>query len=209
MTSPLRKGLASIFIFTLMALLPLSCGITCNDPCGCGPSFEVKDFRITDMEALTLVGQGQQVTPSGTYPYDQVVKGIRIKSFQTVAEASTPKSYGIPGLAYACSPETPKSVEKMTNVQLISLRAMTLPNGKQIKIGDDLSEYFEMNYYFTEGTLPISEFLEGGLTMFSDDLYKLAWTLAPTEELKLTFTIRVQLESGREFLLTDQVLNVV
>lgn len=208
MTSIFKKGFASLILFALVAILPISCGVDCNNPCGCSPDFEIKDFNITEMEALTLLRDGQQVSPAGTYPYDVVVKGLRIKTFQTVAFSEKSISNGIPGIAYACSPLPPKSADNLFDVKVINLQEVTLDSGVRLKIGDDISAYFGMNYYFSEGTESIEEFLEGTLTMFSDDLYKLAWLEKPAKELNLRFTIRVQLESGREIALTDQELNV-
>jgi len=190
-----------------MGLLPISCGIICNDPCGCGPEFEVKDFKITEMEALTLVGDGQQVSPNGLYDYDLVVKGIRIKSFQTVAQAGFTNS-SIPGLAYACSPRIPQSVENLSDIKIINLQEFVAPDGKTYGTGDDLSHFFGMNYYFEEGTDSIKDFLDGTLELYPDDLFKLAWLVEPKEELNLKFTIRVQLENGLEFALTDEGLNI-
>lgn len=208
MTSIFKKAFFSVSLFTFVALIPLSCGVICNDSCGCGPTFEVKDFNITEMEALTLVDQGQQVSPSGTYPFDEVVKGIRIKSFQTIAVTEPRSTTGIPGVAYACSPPPPQSASNLADVKIINLKEVILPSGESLKVGDDISSYFGMNYYFEEGTRPIPEFLEGTLELFADDFFKLAWVQDPVSELNLVFTIRVQLESGLEFSLTDEILNI-
>ncbi len=203
-----KKYFATFLLFVGLGLLPISCGVVCNDSCGCQPDFEVLDFNITEMEALTLVANGQQVSPEGTFPYNQVVKAIRIKDFQTVS-AAIEVGPTIPGVAYACSPIPPKSTENLVNIQIINLKEFTAPNGQIYTTGDDISDFFGMNYYFEEGVEPIGEFLSNGLEMYADELYKLAWLEEPREELNLVFTIRVQLESGREFSLTDEMLNLI
>lgn len=190
-----------------MALLPMSCGVVCDDPCGCGPDFEVKDFSITSMESLTLIGDGQQVFPSNILPYDEVVKAIRVDEFQTVAMNESSHSR-IPGVVFACSPRPAQSEENLADVKIINLIEVTLASGETLKVGDDISEYFGMNYYFSSGTEPITEFLENTLPIFKDDLFKLAWVNDPMEELSLQFTVRVILESGREISITDEVLNI-
>ncbi len=207
MNNLLKKISASIGIVVFLGLLPISCGVDCNNPCGCGPQFEVKDFTIIEMEALTLVANGQRVSPQNVFDYNLVVKAVRIKDFQTVATNDTSGS-SIPGVAFACSLPLPQSIDNLADVKITNLQEFVGPDGKTYVTGDDLGHFFGMNYYFEEGSEPIEEFLDGTLELYQDDLFKLEWLVAPQEELNLKFTIRVQLESGREFPLTDEILNI-
>ena len=207
MASAFKKSFLTATVFIGLSLLPISCDVICNDSCGCGPDFDVKDFSITSMESITLVSDGQQVSSADTYPFDEVVKGIRVDEFQTLAMSES-YSQVIPGFALACSPRPSQSVENLADIKIINSAEVKLSSGEKLKIGDDISEYFGINYYFSEGTQPISDFLEDTLPIFSDDLLKLAWLNDPMGEISLKFTIQVILDSGREISLTDEVLNI-
>lgn len=208
MKSTLKRVFLTSSILLGLALLPISCGIICNNPCGCGADNEAKDFSIKSFETLTLIGNNaEQVNPSDSYPFDEVVKGIRIDEFQLLASVEN-SSKGMPGIVFACSPRPIQSAENLKKIQIINLKELTLSSGEILKMGDDISDFFEMNYYFSLGSQPIEEFLEGTLPMYADELYKLAWINDPIDELSLQFTIRLILESGREFSLEDEVLNI-
>lgn len=208
MKSTYKRIILSSSILLGLALLPISCGIICNDPCGCGDDIEVKDFSIESFEALTMeVNNGQQVSALETYPFDEIVKVLRIDEFQILASVENSSS-GIPGFAFACSPRPIQSAENLEGIQIINLKEVTLSSGEILKVGDEISNFFEMNYYFSSGSQPIEEFLEGTLPMYADELFKLAWIYDPIDELSLQFTICLILESGREFSLENEVLNI-
>ncbi|MFC3414138.1 hypothetical protein [Algoriphagus hitonicola] len=203
-----RKKLFSTFFLLIgLGILPMGCEVFCNDSCGCGPQFEVKDFRITAFETLTLAADGQRIDPSTVLPFAQTTKSFRIAQFETIALARNSEP-SFPGIAMACSPIPPKSIERMTNLILINKKEQVLGDGTILQIGDQLNPYVEINYFFASQTSPISDFLEGGLTLFSDDLFKLVWQKDPGKEMVIEFDLQIELEGGRAFVLPNEILSI-
>jgi hypothetical protein len=203
-----RKSLATVTIFAFIALLPLSCGITCNDPCGCEPQFEVKDFNILSFETLSLTKLGQRVNPTTPLPYDQIFKAFRILETQTISSIENNTTNGIPGVAFACSPVTPKSAQQMTGIQLLNSKEVTLGDGTVLKVGQDITEFFEVNYFFVEKTVPFESFFKQPVTVYREDLFKLGWKQDPKKEVILEFSIRIFMTNGKEFNLNNEVLSI-
>lgn len=203
-----RKYLATIAVFTLLAILPISCGIVCNDSCGCGPQFEVKDFNILSFETLSLTKAGQRVNPTTPLPYDQIFKVFRTLETQTLSSFEKNNPTGIPGVAFACSPLTPKSAQMMTGIQLLNSKEQILNDGTVLKIGQDITEYFEINYFFEEKILPLESFFKQPLPVYREDLFKLGWKQAPNKEIILEFSIRIIMTDGKEFNLNNEILSI-
>lgn len=203
-----KVTLLTFLIFSSLAILPMSCTNFCNDSCGCGPVFDIKDFRILSFETLSLTTDGQQVSPSTVLPYSTITKSFRIKETQTIAYFESNPSYFTFGTAMACSPPLPKSAEKMIGIQIINTREVILGNGEVIKVGQDISNYFQMNYFFNNTTRSIDQFLENGLTVFRDDLFKLVWNKDPGKEIELEFSLRIMMEGGLEFNLPNEILSI-
>ncbi|HCX77380.1 MAG TPA: hypothetical protein DHU93_20345 [Algoriphagus sp.] len=65
-----------------------------------------------------------------------------------------------------------------------------------------------MNYFFNNTTRPINQFLENGLTVFRDDLFKLIWIKDPGKEIQLEFSLRIMMEGGLEFNLPNEILSI-
>lgn len=188
-------------------MLPIACSEFCNNPCGCGPVFEVIDFRIQSFETLSLTTEGQQVSPSTSLPYDFITKSFRIKETQNVAYFKE-RTSSTPGLALACSPIPPQSQEKMIGIQIINSKEVEFADGEIFQMGQDISDFFEVNYFFVEQTRPIPEFFGNGLTLFREDLFKLVFTKNPGKEVQLEFSIRIMLEDGLEFDLQHEILSI-
>lgn len=203
-----RKSLATVTVFAFIALLPISCGILCNDPCGCGPQFEVKDFNILSFETLSLTKPGQRVNPTTPLPYDQIFKVFRILNTQTLSSIENNPAIGIPGVAFACSPVTPKSAQLMTGIQLLNSKEVALGDGTVLKVGQDITEFFEVNYFFEEKTLPFESFFKRPLAIYREDLFKLGWKQDPKKEIILEFSIRIFMTSGKEFNLNNEILSI-
>jgi len=203
-----RRSLATVILFVFISLLPISCGILCNDPCGCGPRFEVKDFNILSFETLSLTKPGQRVNPTTPLPYDQIFKVFRILETQTLTALETNSSNGIPGVAFACSPVSPKSAQQMTGIQLLNSKELTLGDGTVLKVGQDISEFFEINYFFEEKTLSFESFFKEPITIYQEDLFKLGWKQDPKKEIILEFSIRIFMTGGKEFNLNNEILSI-
>jgi len=208
MKNLIRKSLATGSLFLLVALLPISCGIVCNDSCGCGPRFEVKDFNILSFETLSLTKPGQRVNPNTPLPYDQIFKAFRILDAQTIALIDKNTSFSFPGTALACSPATPKSVQQMTGIQILNSKEVTLGDGTVLKTGDDITSFFEVNYFFAEKTMPFETFFKQPLIVYREDLFKLGWKQDPKKEVVLEFSIRIFMTAGKEFNLNNEILSI-
>lgn len=96
----------------------------------------------------------------------------------------------------------------MIGVQIINTREVILGNGEVIKVGQDISNYFQMNYFFNNTTRSIDQFLENGLTVFRDDLFKLVWNKDPGKVIELEFSLRIMMEGGLEFNLANEILSI-
>lgn len=203
-----RNSLVTVIVFAFIALLPISCGILCNDPCGCSPQFEVKDFNILSFETLSLTKSGQRVDPNTPLPYDQIFKSFRVLDIQTLSYSEKSETSSMLGLAFACSPITPKSVQMMTDVRLINLKEVTLGDGTVLQLGQDITEFFEVNYFFEDKTLPFNSFFKKPLTIYQDDLFKLGWIQDPKKEIILEFNIRIFMTGGMEFNLNNEILSI-
>ncbi len=201
-----KRTLATLFIFSALALLPVSCGFLCNDTCGCGPQFEVKDFNILSFETLTLTKAGQRVNPSTPLPYQEVFKAFRILETRTIAFSDS--GSGIPGIAYACDPQPPKSAEQMKGIQILNTKEVTLGDGNQLKVGDDITSYFEINYFFSESTVPIDAFFIAPVQVYREDLFKLGFKKNPGKEIELEFSLRIFFTGGKEFNLNNEILAI-
>ncbi|MBY5950372.1 hypothetical protein OU792_11505 [Algoriphagus sp. NF] len=203
----MKKLITTSALFITLAMLPIACSEFCNNPCGCGPVFEVIDFRVQSFETLSLTTEGQQVSPSTSLPYDFITKSFRIKETQNVSYFEESNN-SIPGVAFACSPPSPQSQEKMIGIQIINSKEVEFADGEIFKVGQDISDFFEVNYFFVEQTRPIPEFLENGLTLFREDLFKLVFTKNPGKEVQLEFSMRIMLEGGLEFNLQNEILSI-
>lgn len=203
-----KKLFSTLFLVTALGFLPLGCEVFCNDSCGCGPRYEIKDFRITAFETLTLAEDGQRIDPSTVLPYSQTTKSFRISQFETIALIPNEGSFSLPGVAWACSPLPPKSIERMTNITLINKKEQVLADGTILQVGDQLNSLVEINYFFASQTQPISDFLEGGLTLYSDDLFKLVWQKDPGKEMVIGFDLHLELENGQGFVLPNEILSI-
>ncbi len=208
MKNLIRKSVATCTLLSILALLPISCGIVCTDSCGCGPQFEVKDFNILSFETLSLTKPGQRVNPTTPLPYDQIFKAFRILDVQTLSSLNENVTGSIPGVAYACSPVTPKSAQQMTGIQLLNSKEVSLGDGTVLKVGQDITDFFEVNYFFAEQTLPFTSFFKQPLTVYREDLFKLGWKSNPKKEVILEFSIRIFMTGGKEFNLNNEVLSI-
>jgi hypothetical protein len=96
----------------------------------------------------------------------------------------------------------------MIGIQIINSKEVEFADGEIFQMGQDISDFFEVNYFFVEQTRPIPDFFENGLTLFREDLFKLVFTKNPGKEVQLEFSIRIMLEGGLEFNLQNEILSI-
>ncbi|WP_268036687.1 hypothetical protein [Algoriphagus sp. PAP.12] len=206
-----KKTLLTLTIFSGMALLPMSCDITdpfCNNSCGCDPISPAKDFIVKGFETENIQANGNEANSENFYPFDQVFKTISLGEIEYLAIQDSKKSNSFPGMAFACSLVPAKSANQLINIQIFNMENVNLGDGDSLAIGQDITPLFGINYIHNQGTRPISEFLEEGLTIYFGDVYKLQFLKDPTEEVELTFSIRIQLQGGQEFNLQNEILKI-
>lgn len=208
MKNSIKKSIATIGVLTLITLIPIGCGVICSDPCGCGPRFEVKDFTILSFETLSLTKAGQRVNPGTPLPYRDIFKAFRILDTQTLSYNNENNDLGSLGVAYACSPESPKSKDLMTGIQILNSKEVILGDGRILEVGDDITDFFEINYFFTENTSPFEVFFKAPLEVYRDDLFKLGWKENPGKEVVLEFSVRIFFTNNKEFNLNNEVLAI-
>lgn len=206
-----KKTLLTLAIFSGMALLPLSCNIVdpfCNSSCGCGSTPTVTDFLIQDFEIQTLQSNGNEADSESFYPFDQLSKVFTLGEVEYLALETSSSSNGIPGLAFACSIAPPKSANKLKNIQIFNTEEVMLESGDVLKVGDNISHLFGLNYYHNQGLESIADFIENGVEIYLDDSFKLQFQNDPKKELKLSFSIQIQLDGGQEFNYQNEVLRI-
>ncbi|MCS5489337.1 hypothetical protein [Algoriphagus limi] len=203
----MKKFFLTSSLFFFLGLIPMACNDFCGNPCGCGPIFDVSDFRVQSFETISLTTEGQQVSPTISLPYNFITKSFRIKEIVTLSERKNSNS-STWGMALACSPPSPQSQEKMIGIQIINSREVELGDGEILKVGQDLTSYFEMNNFFSEQTKPIPEFFNTPVPLFMEDLFKLVWIKDPQKEVQLEFSIRILMENGLDFNLSNEILSI-
>ena len=202
-----KKSIASSLLFSFFALLPISCDFVCNDSCGCGPQVQVNDFNIVSFEILTVNNQGEELNPDIAHPYTQVLKTFKIKDIEMISAIES-SNFGLPGVAYACSPMPPKSQDRLEDLKLFNLKEVTLGDGTVLKAGDILNDFFEINYFFVSETKAISEFLSESKTIYLDDYFKLSFIKNPEKEIFLEFSMELIFENGRRISINGEKLNI-
>lgn len=199
----------TFFIFTFLALIPMSCGILCEDSCGCSPSFPQQEMIIRSMEVLTIAGDGQRISPTNSQPYNQVVKAFRVKEFDLVtlsqAHFGSQASFGS---VLACSPLPILSKEDLKQLQITNLQEVTLGDGTVLRVGEDITAYFGMNYFFAQSLESVPQFLGQGKPFLQDDFFKIGFTKDPGRPVVLEFNLRIALENGREFVFNNQIHSI-
>mgnify|MGYP005748079347 CR=1 FL=1 len=206
----MKKFWSTAILFGILAILPAGCGIFCNDSCGCSPDFPEQSVRIRTFEVLTFSTGGQQISPNFQQPYDQVVKGFRIKEFDLVSELIREAEHpGFLGLAFGCSPPPLKVREKLVQLKITNLKEIQFEDGRKWEPGQNISQNFGINSFYGGSLIPIDQFLKNGLTLFLDDFYKIGLLQNPGNSLDLEISISLVMESGQEYLLGPEILRVL
>ncbi len=202
-----RIGL-TISLFSFLALIPMSCGIFCQDSCGCGPLPPAQNLIIKSMQLLTVDPSGQTINPLDTLPYNRVFKSLEIKDFEIklISENFSPSTSF--GLAYACSPLPVYSRDEIIGIKILNKTSVTLADGTTISPQQDISSYFGMAFFYTDKLATIQEFIGTGRYFFLGENFKLGFKQSPGKALKLEFDVEVTFKSGKSFILENQVLSI-
>lgn len=196
-------------LFSFLALLPMSCGLFCNDSCGCGPIAKPRKFVIESFVTKTVDSSGIEIPETQSRNFDQIFISVEIEDVKYTSEAkiegSSPRSQG---LAFACSPAPNTSINELQLIEIINEREFTLADGTEYENGENLTTLFGISPVFSTNKVPIEEFTRLGSKLAFDDFFKVGLFQNPEMELNLEFTIRLVFDDAQEFLLTDQKLNV-
>lgn len=203
-----KSIVCTVFLFILLSVLPMGCGLLCVDSCGCAPKFPPQTFRIKTFEVFTAAFDGQQISPTTFLPYNKVFKAFRVKEFDLLGSSKTSPVGGL-NLAYACSPPSPTSEKKMLDLRVINLKRISLGDGTILEPGENISRLFRIGNFFSTNSYPISDFLGKGNTIYLEDLFKLSFTKNPEKQLTLEVSITIQLEDGTAFLLPNEILSLL
>ncbi len=209
MNYTLKKFWATGILFGFFAFLPMSCGLFCNDSCGCGPVPSPQEFRIKSFATRTVNEANVEVSSIESRPYTQtfIRFGIDEVEFQTQSQVQSPES-GSLGFAFACSPLPPMSENVLYLIQIINEKEFTDSNGTLYQIGENITSLFGMSHLFAPGLSTIQNFTNPGKILTFEDQFKIGLLEDPQKELNLKFSIRIRFDDAQEFLLTDQILNV-
>lgn len=202
-----RVGL-TICLFSFLALIPMSCGIFCQDSCGCGPSAPPQDLVIKSMQILTLGPTAQTVNPLDTLPYTQVFKSLEVKEFEIKLISENYSPSPSLGLAYACSPLPVYSRDEINAIRIVNKTSVELVDGTTLNPQQDISSYFGMAFFYSDKLSTIQEFIGTGRYFFLGENFKLGFKQSPGKALKLEFDVEVTFKSGKSFILENQVLSI-
>jgi len=209
MRKSIKRTYLTFWLFSFLALMPMSCGLFCTDSCGCGPSPPLKNLVVKSFEAETINADGQQIQPTLSQPYNQVFKVIRIKDFEYVSlntfDFFEPWNLGT---AFACSPIPPSTKNTLYLIQILNQKEITLGNGTKFELGEDISSYFGMSHFYGPNLISISNFIGPGIKMIQEDNFKIGFLKDPEKEINLGFTIRLVFDNGEEFLLENQIHSI-
>lgn len=205
----MKRFLTTGFLFISLSLLPVACGIFCNDSCGCNPSFPQQTIRIRSLEMLTFSTGRQQISSNNIQPFDQVVKAFRIKEFDLLGDNGLDISNsGILGFAYACSPPPAISEKKLISIKVINLEKISLKDGTELSVGEDISNLFVISNFFIENPTSIQSYLKEGKILFLDELHKMGFTKEPSNPTQLKLNFIFGLENGTELLISNEILSI-
>ncbi|MEN2282550.1 hypothetical protein AAGF08_10465 [Algoriphagus sp. SE2] len=207
MRSFYKNSLATVSLFLLLALIPISCDLVCTDSCGCGSKTQISDFKIISLEMLTVNTDGEELNPEIPQPYKQILKTLKIKDIEIVSAIES-SNFGLPGVAYACSPIPPKSQERLEDLKLFNLKEVELGDGTVLKPGDLLNDFFEINYFSASDTKPIQEFVSENIIIYLDDYYKLSFIKDPGKEVVIEFSMQLIFENGRTISVNNEKLSI-
>ncbi len=209
MNSGQKRLLTTIFLFSFLALLPMSCGLFCADSCGCGPIPKPMEIRVKSFAIQTVDASGKEIPASETKEYDQVFKTLQINEVENKTRSSTESSvFGSFGTAFACDPLSPLTENTLYLIQIINQKDFTLIDGTKYSVGDNISSLLGMNHFFAAGLTSIENFIAPGMKLSFEDYFKIGFLANPEKEINLKFSIRLVFDDAQELVLTDQILNV-
>lgn len=199
----------TIGFFSFLALMPMSCGIFCNDSCGCGPVTKPREFVIESFATKTVDVSGNEIPETQSRNYNQIFKSVEISDRKFTSEAKVKGSNPLSlGLAFACSPAPDTSINELQLIEIINEVEFTLADGTEYEVGENLNSLFGISEVFRTNLVRIEEFTRLGAKLTFDDSFKIGLLQNPGKELQLEFTIRLVFDDAQEFLLTDQLLHV-
>lgn len=204
-----KRIFTTISLFSILSLLPMSCGLFCNDSCGCGPVTKPREFVIESFATKTVDELGNNIPETQSRNFDKIFKSVEISERKFTSEAKVEDSMHLSlGLAFACSPAPDTSINELQLIEIINEVEFTLADGTEYAIGEKLNSLFGISEVFRTNLIPIEEYPQIGAKLTLDDFFKIGLFQHLGKELQLEFTIRIVFDDAQEFLLTDQTLNV-
>jgi hypothetical protein len=203
-----KKIFLTIGLFSLLALIPMSCGLFCQDSCGCGPISPPQNLLIKSMRLNTVDPLGQAVNPLDSFPYDKVFKSLEVKDFEitVVSEIIGPSTTF--GMTYACSPLPISSKDEIIGIKIRNKKEVTLGSGVVLKPEEDISSYFGISFFYSNNLVKIQEFIGSGRSFVLGENFKLGFFQAPGQPISLEFDLEVNFKSGVKFLFENQALTL-
>lgn len=209
---------------SLFCLTLLSCG---EDPCGDLSSYP-KEFDILDIELNVLVQSSFSNFPGRTYGDSQYSEGEQVPydnlalSFDSITEniafhhsKDRHIRFSIFDQAYACSPVTPITQEKITNISITSSYDFNDANPS----GSSLNSFFDVIY--AESETRFWDYIDSEYYYLSVEEYmsqeevdagyvvQLRLNTEPQYTDSQQFSISISLDSGEHFILETPEISFV
>lgn len=203
-----KKFFTTLFLLGFLAFLPISCDVLCNNSCGCGPVPETKNFSVISFSSSTVNSQGQEIPAEEFGFYNEVHKELKVQDFELVSFLDLPSSPSIPGIAFACDPLPPKSIDELVFIEIYNSKEVTLDDGTVLKVGEILNDFFTINTAYTTDPKNISDFFSQSWEIYFYEPFNLHFSKNPGKEIVITFSIRFLLENEKEISLNDVILSI-
>jgi hypothetical protein len=197
-------------VMLFLGIIPTSCGIFCNDSCGCKPLPPVKDFSIRNFGTENIVLNIDSFNPESFYDREKTFKVVKIVDFEFISENNTEKEgFGIISGAYACSPNPSFSVQLISGLKIINRQETTISEADILAVNQDISERFLVTDFPQFEGKTISQYLIEGKKLELGESLLIQWKddlLGGT--LELLFDIEIKLSDGQEFVLENESMRI-
>lgn len=206
----MKKKLIGIWVgFLAIGVIPMSCDLFCQNPCGCGPMSPSREFSIKDLAIGDLVIGTSAFNPELFYAIDQYYKVIEITGFEYSTEFQETKiSFPLINSVYACSPAPQTSIQKLTDLKIINKKETTLSNNNLILEDQEITDRFLISNYPTTTGQTITMFFENEQVMYMGEPFYLRLNETISNETELNFDIQIKLSDGQEFNFEDEVMKI-
>ena len=199
-----------VLVASLIGFFPFACVDNCNGPCGCEPVFEERGFTVNAMaiETLYRTERNRPIDPGRFYYHEGLFKGIWAAVLVEISEEKPNQSNRsfFPS-AFACSPPQSFAIEKLKDVRVFSKQPTRLNAEVTFDRNDLVNEHMALTLNFQQ-EYSIPGFIESNHHFQRNERIYLKCKTKPDGPVELLVDIEIELENGRSFTFTNEVLRI-